>query len=149
MWSLEDPLVSLQPLFLFCQYHSSIKPLEQVVIPYAYRRTTGRSYRTCSKRTTNRSVVIGPPTQNKKSSDSELTVRSFRSSTAKPVVVKKNHKNKNTKGGPEDFHLLEELVRTRSVAVVHFSSTSVGCRSIDIHSRQQVKFGSEGSGLHY
>ena len=32
-WSLEDHLISLQPLFLFCQYHSTIKPLEQIVYP--------------------------------------------------------------------------------------------------------------------
>ena len=29
---LEDPLISLQPLFLFCQYQSSIKPVEQLFV---------------------------------------------------------------------------------------------------------------------
>ena len=70
----------------------------------------------------------------------------------KPVYDKKNHKNNNTKGDPEGSHLIMELVRTQRVAVVHFSSTSVGFRidlSTDSHPRQASPFGLEGRGLQY
>ena len=105
-----------------------IKPLEQLFILFAYKKDHWKKLQQAvAREATNRSVVIGPPTQNKKS-------RLGTDSSVIPVIdcqagsrqEEEPQEQEQRQGGPEDFHLLEELVRTHSVAVVHFSSTSVG-----------------------
>ena len=65
---LGRPFGLLATTLLFCQYHSTIKPLEQLFILFAYKKDHWKKLQQAvAREATNRSVVIGPPTQNKKS----------------------------------------------------------------------------------
>ena len=62
-WSLEDHLVSMHSLLLFCQYHSRNKPLEQFVY---LQLTEGPLEEVSVSVTANRTDLckeIGPPTK--------------------------------------------------------------------------------------
>ena len=146
-WTLEDLCSSMESLCLICQHQSRNKPSEQFV----YLQLTEGPLEEVSVSVT----TIGPQELDRQHKSNKARFRI--NSLVIPVIIisetaynnKKNHST--TKGDPEDFHLLAELVRTHSVPVAHFSSTSVGWTdwSINSHSVQDKQAHLDWRGVAY